>query len=110
MLNALRACGDHPTILVQLEEMSSDLIRFTYKLYAMLGQVGVYHLQMPPKKVLDAEFGSNLKPKHRVESSSAKGVNLSRNQVRVQQVYSYASNRALLSMYVTVYVCCICQL
>lgn len=82
MLNALRACEDHPTILVQLEDMRADLVRFTYKLYAMLGQVGVYHLQMPPKKVLDSEFGANLKPKHRSESSP-KGVTLSMNQVRL---------------------------
>lgn len=84
MLNALKACEDHPTVLLQLEDMNSDLVRFTYKLYAMLGQVGVYHLQMPPKNVLDAEFGANLKPKHRKESSSSKVVTLSRNQVRLQ--------------------------
>lgn len=68
-------------MLVQLEDMRTDLVRFTYKLYAMLGQVGVFHLQMPPKKVLDAEFGANLKPKHRSESSSSRTVSLSRNQV-----------------------------
>lgn len=90
MLNALKACEEHPTVLVQLEDMRTDLVRFTYKLYAMLGQVGVYHLQMPPKKVLDAEFGANLKPKHRTESTSSRGVTLSKNQVCFQRVESDA--------------------
>jgi hypothetical protein len=66
--------------------MRADLRRFTYKLFAMLGQVGVYHLQMPPKKVLDSEFGKNLKPKRdkRQQAVEHKGVSLSRNQVRWQ--------------------------
>lgn len=102
MLNALEACQEHPTILLQLEDMRSDLRRFTYKLFAMLGQSGVYHLQMPPRKVLDSEFGKNLKPKReaRPENENAhKGVSLSRNQVCNAAIVSWLEGILRCTLY-----------
>lgn len=81
MLNALRACEEHPTILLQLEDMREDLVRFTYKLYALLGQADAFFLQIPPRNILHEEFEAALKPKHREEKAQPT-VTLSKSQVQ----------------------------
>lgn len=80
MLNSLRACEEHPTILLQLEDMREDLTRFTYKLYALLGQADVFFLQIPPRAVIHEEFEAAVKPKHR-EDTAQPTVTLSKSQV-----------------------------
>lgn len=85
MLNALRACAPHPTILLQLEDMREDLMRFTYKLYALLGQADVFFLQLPPRAILHEEFEAALKSKHR-EDKSQPSVTLSKSQVPAQNL------------------------
>lgn len=86
MLSALRACEEHPTILLQLEDMREDLMRFTYKLYALLGQADVFYLQIPPRNILHSEFEAALKPKHR-DDNGQPSVSLSRSQVGRQRQY-----------------------
>jgi hypothetical protein len=61
MLKALTACEAYPTLVLQLEHMQTDLMRFTYKLYAMLGQAGVSGLQMPARGPMRQHFGSFIK-------------------------------------------------
>jgi len=86
MLSALHACEEYPTILLQLEDMREDLIRFAYKLYALLGQADVFYLQIPPRAILHEEFEAALKPKHREEKKQP-SVSLSKSQVCVLHVF-----------------------
>ena len=85
LLSALNACRPHPTLILQLEDLQADLNRFTFKLYAMLGQAGVIGLQMPRNRVMRQEFGSYLKAKRpvRLGSDQYTSARLSRSQVRV---------------------------
>lgn len=83
MLTSLMACQPHPTLILQLEDMQEDLLRFTYKLYAMLGQAGVLGLQMPPRVVMRKQFGAYLKASRQPVARGDESVQytLSRSQV-----------------------------
>eukprot|EP00892_Ulva_mutabilis_P006490 jgi/Ulvmu1/4212/UM019_0191.1 len=97
MLSALRACEDHPTILLQLEDMREDLIRFTYKLYALLGQADVFYLQIPPRNILHSEFETALKPKHR-DDKRQPFVSLSKSQEALYRSLLMVANSANMGL------------
>lgn len=83
MLTSLLACQPHPTLILQLEDMQEELTRFTYKLYAMLGQAGAQGLQMPNRAAMKKQFGSYLKEARQPAARDATSSQdtLSRSQV-----------------------------
>jgi hypothetical protein len=82
MLSALMACQTHPTIILQLDDMQDDLVRFSFKLFALLGQAGMAGLQMPAKEVMEAQYGAYLKESRpRSHVDIAPSISLSRSQV-----------------------------
>lgn len=89
MLKALTSCSGHPTVIVTLEDMQADLMRFAYKLFAMLGRAGVSGLQMPGLGPLRRRFGGFLKAARvRSPASSRPREHLTKSQVRLAEVDS----------------------
>lgn len=79
----MRACIPYPTLIVQLEDMQSDLVRFTYKLYAELGDAGIAGLQMPARHAMNEHFGTYLMANHtRTHVKRDQPTRLTRTQVR----------------------------
>ena len=73
----------YPTLIVQLEDMQADLERFTYKLFAELGDAGVAGLQMPARHAMNDHFGTYLKANHtRTRAQTQHSAQLTRTQVR----------------------------